>query len=83
MVSTHAADIADEAAMMKAAEAVKKWDVLILNAGVLAADPQPIEKSDFTEWWRIFEASILQSNMSLTVAFSPPRKHYLCLFMSS
>lgn len=56
-VSTHTADIADEAAIGKAAEKVGKWDVLILNAGVLA-DPHPVEKSDPMDWWRIFEVQL-------------------------
>ena len=55
-VSTHVADVADEAAMGEVAGKVKKWDILILNAGALA-DPNSIEKSDVTDWWRIFEVS--------------------------
>ena len=53
-VTTHIADVADEAAIGKAAEKVGKWDVLVLNAGLLT-EPQPIEKSDTMDWWRVFE----------------------------
>lgn len=55
-VSTYAADVADENAMGKVAKKVEKWDVLILNAGMLA-DPEPIETANVTDWWRIFEVS--------------------------
>ena len=53
-VSTYAADVADEAAMGKAAEKFKNWDVLILNAGTLL-EPRPVEKTEVTDWWRVFE----------------------------
>ena len=53
-VTTHTADVADEAAIGKAAERVGKWDVLVLNAGVLM-EPLPVEKSDTVDWWRVFE----------------------------
>ena len=53
-VSTYAADVADEAAMGKAADKFKNWDVLILNAGTLL-EPRPVEKTDVTDWWRVFE----------------------------
>lgn len=53
-VTTYIADVADEAAVGKAAEKVGKWDVLILNAGLLS-DPHPIEKSEPVGWWRAFE----------------------------
>lgn len=57
-VTTHTADVADEAAIGKAAEKVGKWDVLILNAGLLA-DPLPIEKSNIVDWWRVFEVRLI------------------------
>lgn len=53
-VSTYAADVADEAAMAKAADKFKNWDVLILNAGTLL-EPRPVEKTEVTDWWRVFE----------------------------
>lgn len=56
-VSTHTADVADENAIEKVADEVGRWDVLILNAGLLA-DPQPIEKADPTGWWRAFEVRL-------------------------
>lgn len=55
-VSTYAAHVADEDAMGKVAEKVEKWDVLILNAGLLA-EPKPIETANVADWWRIFEVS--------------------------
>lgn len=56
-VTTHTADVADEAAVGKAAEKVGKWDVLILNAGVLA-EPRSVAESDPTDWWRVFEVRL-------------------------
>ncbi len=56
-VTTHIADVADEAAIGKAAEKVGKWDVLILNAGLLA-EPDSIEKSEPVDWWRAFEVRL-------------------------
>ena len=53
-VSTYAADVADEAAMGKTAEKIGNWDILILNAGMLL-EPQPVEKTNVTDWWRVFE----------------------------
>ncbi len=54
-VSTHAADVADEKAMGEVAGRVKGWDVLVLNAGVLANPPHKIEETPVKDWWRIFE----------------------------
>lgn len=56
-MTTHTADVADEAAIGKAAEKVGKWDVLVLNAGLLT-EPLPIEKSDIVDWWRVFEVRL-------------------------
>lgn len=53
-VTTHTADVADEAAIGTVAKGVGKWDVLVLNAGLLT-EPLPIEKSDTMDWWRVFE----------------------------
>ena len=75
-VSTHAADIADEAAMGRVAETVKNWDVLILNAAVLSTPPQTIGKSEVADWWRIFEVSlVLFNNFYLTIALSSCMAH--------
>ena len=57
-VSTYPTDVADEHAMAKVAEQVKGWDVLILNAGMLA-DPMPVGKSVVTDWWRVFEVCLI------------------------
>ena len=56
-VTTYAADVADEAAVGRAAEKVGKWDVLILNAGMFP-EPHPIEKSEPMDWWRVFEVRL-------------------------
>ena len=69
-VSTHAGDIADEDAMEKAAAAVKKWDVLILNAGVLATDPQPVARSKVEDWWGIFEVGLVSCSDFFTLRYS-------------
>ena len=53
-VTTHAADVADEVAVKKAAEEVGPWDVLILNAG-LASRLAPIADIGLDEWWKVFE----------------------------
>ncbi len=53
-VSTHVADVADEEAVRKAAEAVGGWEVLVLNA-VIAPTPAPIAELSISEWWRGFE----------------------------
>lgn len=67
-VSTHTADVADEAAIAQAAEKVGKWDVLILNAGLLA-EPHSIETSDPADWWRVFEV-----HTTWLSPFPPPSK---------
>ena len=56
-VTTHAADVADEVAVRKAAEEVGPWDVLILNAG-LASRLAPIADIGLDEWWKVFEVCI-------------------------
>lgn len=53
-VTTYTADVADETAIGKAAERVGKWNVLILNAGLLA-QPLSIKQSEIGDWWRVFE----------------------------
>lgn len=72
-VTTHTADVADEAAVGKAAEKVGKWDVLILNAGVLA-EPRSVAESDPTDWWRVFETNV-KGAMVTTRAFLPLRNN--------
>jgi len=58
-VTTHAADVADEEAVRKAAEAVGGWEVLVLNAGV-APTPAPIAETSISEWWKGFEVGAAQ-----------------------
>ena len=53
-VSAHVADVADEAAVRKAAQAVGGWEVLILNAG-FAPKRGPIAETSIGDWWRGFE----------------------------
>ncbi|CAF9935324.1 hypothetical protein IMSHALPRED_010182 [Imshaugia aleurites] len=72
-VSTHTADIADQVAIEHVAEKVQNWDVLILNAGVLAS-PQPIAKSDPADWWRVLETNV-KGAMVTTRAFLPSRNN--------
>lgn len=61
-VTTYAADVADEAAIGKTAENVGEWDVLVLNAGMVA-QPHPIEKSEPMDWWRVFEVRLMSAFM--------------------
>lgn len=56
-VTTHTADVADEVAVGKAAAEVGKWDVLILNAGVVPA-ANSIEQSEPGKWWSAFEVRL-------------------------
>ena len=76
-VTTCIADIADEAAVGKAAEEVGKWDVLILNAGLLA-EPLPVEKSDPDDWWRVFEV-----RLGLPFVLARPEPTYCSCSMNS
>lgn len=58
-MSAHVADVADEAAVRRAAEAVGGWEVLILNAGV-SPKPGPIAETSIGEWWTGFEVGSYQ-----------------------
>lgn len=71
-VSTHVGDVGDEAAMRKAAEGVRKWDVLVLNAGVLSPDPQLLGTVKVADWWGIFETNV-KGALTTTQAFLPTR----------
>ena len=53
-MSTHAADVADEVSIGKVAEQVGKWDILILNAGIIGPK-KSAEKSLVADWWSVFE----------------------------
>ncbi|KAL8709247.1 MAG: hypothetical protein Q9220_005990 [cf. Caloplaca sp. 1 TL-2023] len=55
-VSAHAADVADEQSMLKAATEIGGWDVLIINAGLMNRETT-IMKDKIGDWWRVFEAS--------------------------
>lgn len=50
-------DITDQAAVKKAAEAIGKWDVLVLN-GAYLPEPAPLTDVDIDDWWRSFEACV-------------------------
>ena len=56
-VTTHPVDIADEAAVRKAAGDIGKWDVMVLNAGVLTS-PVSIAEANVKDWWRVFEVGL-------------------------
>lgn len=58
-VSTHVADVADEEAVRKVAQAVGGWEVLVLNAGI-APTPAPIAETKISDWWRGFEVGVFQ-----------------------
>ncbi len=53
-VTIHVADVADEEAVGNAARDLKGWDILILNAGILAK-PGTIAESKLADWWRVYE----------------------------
>jgi len=53
-VTTHVADVTDEAAIEEIAKCVGGWDVLIHNAGYLTS-PEQITKSDTKAWWQSFQ----------------------------
>lgn len=74
LVSTHTVDIADEVAIGKTAAMVGKWDVLILNAGVIA-EAHSVGESDPADWWRVFEVRVLPPPLSegaSEIAPTPP-----------
>lgn len=48
LVTTRTADVSDEAAIGEAAERVGKWDVLVLNAGLLT-EPRAVEKTNIMD----------------------------------
>lgn len=73
-VSTHVGDVGDEAAMRKAAEGVRKWDVLVLNAGVLSPDPQLLGTVKVADWWGIFEVSQFFSSLLHFFVFGARRR---------
>lgn len=53
-VTTHLADVADEEAVGRAAKDLKGWEILILNAGIMA-NPAPIAETTLADWWRVYE----------------------------
>jgi NADP-dependent 3-hydroxy acid dehydrogenase YdfG len=55
-VTVHVADVTDDKAIQKAADAIGKWDTLVSNAAYLPA-MDSIEKADMGDWWAGFEAS--------------------------
>lgn len=62
-------DVADEAALNKAAAAVGKWDILVLAAGYSAA-PAPLVEADTDDWWRSFETNVKGTFLAVK-AFKP------------
>ena len=55
-ISVHTADITNEVDLLKAAEAIGTWDVLVMNAGYLST-PNKLVEVDMEDWWKGFEAS--------------------------
>jgi NAD(P)-dependent dehydrogenase (short-subunit alcohol dehydrogenase family) len=53
-ISTHIADVTDEAAVKKAAKEIGEWHVLDMNAGYFSA-PAGTSQIDANEWWKSFE----------------------------
>ncbi|KAF2870142.1 hypothetical protein BDV95DRAFT_575156 [Massariosphaeria phaeospora] len=56
-ISVIAADVTDDAAVQKVADAVGTWDVLVLNAGYLPS-PAPIAKADVGDYWKAYETNV-------------------------
>lgn len=59
-ISTFAADVTDEAAVQRIADAVGTWDVLIVNAGYLPA-PSPAAKAHLDDYWKSYEVKAITS----------------------
>ena len=53
-VSALSADVTVKEDFAKVAEAIGKWDVLVLNAASIST-PTKIEQSDIDKWWQQFE----------------------------
>lgn len=53
-VTTDLVDVADEEAMGRVAMELKGWEILVLNAGILAR-PGPIAETKMVDWWRVYE----------------------------
>lgn len=53
-VSSHVADVTDEAAVKKAAKEIGEWHVLDMNAGYFSSPAGTLEISA-DEWWKSFE----------------------------
>ena len=62
-VTTHPTDIADIAAVKKAAEEIGKWDVLVSNAAYLP-EVQSLVDSDPEDWWMGFEVMYKLDHMT-------------------
>ncbi|KAI4170498.1 MAG: hypothetical protein LQ346_008850, partial [Caloplaca aetnensis] len=56
-VTIHVADVADEVAVGNAARDLTGWEILILNAGVLA-QPSTIVEAKLADWWRVYETNV-------------------------
>ncbi|KAL8895273.1 MAG: hypothetical protein Q9207_008235 [Kuettlingeria erythrocarpa] len=70
-VTIHVADVADEEAVGNAARDLKGWDILILNAGVLAK-PSTIAETKLADWWRVYETNV-KGAVACIQAFIPTR----------
>ena len=62
-VDSYVADLTKADQLKVAAEAIGKWDILVLNAGYLPT-PTPIATADPKEWWLGFEVCTLRLTVS-------------------
>lgn len=68
-ISTFVADVTDEEAVKKIADAVGTWDVLVLNAGYTTA-PTPAAKADIGDYWKAYEVSTPLCIRNFSIGFS-------------
>ena len=62
-ISTHVADVTDEAAMVALFETLSEIDVVIANAG--AADSAPLEKTSMADWRHMLEVNLTGTYLTL------------------
>ncbi|KAL8650691.1 MAG: hypothetical protein Q9210_003684 [Variospora velana] len=70
-VTAHVVDVGDEEAVGKVAMDLRGWEVLILNAGILA-HPGPIAETKLADWWRVYETNVKGAVICIQ-AFLPTR----------
>lgn len=62
-ISTHVADVTDEAAMVALFETLSEIDVVIANAG--AADSAPLEKTSMADWRHMLDVNLTGTYLTL------------------